>query len=69
MEVELMMFALFLLLGGLGVLKDSKALLIAGGFVGIIMGAFYLLSESLPAAGLVIIIGAYFLFSGVEKSD
>lgn len=64
-----MMFALFLLLAGLGTLKDSKALLIAGGFVGIITGAFYFLDESLPAAGLVVIVGAYFLFAGVEKSE
>jgi hypothetical protein len=67
METALMMFALFLLLAGLGVLKDSKGLLIAGGAVGIITGAVYFLGESLPAAALLIILGAYFLFSGVEK--
>jgi len=63
----MMMFALFVLLVGLGSAKDSQALTVAGGFVGIITGAFYFLEESIPAAGLLIIVGAYFIFAGVEK--
>jgi len=67
MDITEMVFYLFALLVGLGVWKDSRPLLIAGGFVGIVAGALFFMADSLVAAGLLVIVGAYFVFSGVEQ--
>jgi hypothetical protein len=65
-DINWLMFALFISILAIGMIKDKGELVTVSGLIGLILGVFQLVSESLALGIIIICFSLWLMYAGVE---